>query len=83
MLCYFQIIVRILFGDDFPNKNMISSKIDRQRASFKIEGMQPEGWKTLFLLLAATNNHSLITVDAVLLQNNNESTFWQCFPNNR
>lgn len=49
MLCYYQIILKILFGDDFWYKSTNLHKIDRQKMSFKLEGIKPELWKTLCL----------------------------------
>ena len=44
MMCYCQIRVNVLFGDGFPNKNQnFLRKVDKQRVSLKLQGIQPEG----------------------------------------
>ena len=53
---------------------------DKKQVSNGEECRQKHG-RTFFIVPTAIHNHSLIIVDTVLLENNNENTFYSsCFP---
>ena len=77
MLCYSQIIVKILFGDIFSNKTQFYIRLTNNEWDFNWE--ECKNGRPYFTILTTIDNQYSITVDDVLLPNTSESTFWFSF----
>ena len=78
MLCYWKIMVKVLFGVHFWYKNTIlhSTKDWQTKSNLQIGKNAARQIEDCILLFLWQYNHAPITVNAILLQEKSESIFW-------